>query len=119
MILNTFTNSSTFRSTLQNSGMGFSFNIWFFTIIFGAVTFFDDLGSHIIFDFKKGYYEPFDQAIRIVGIAIGMVLFGGILVGIYGMYGGSINEAIISWGITLGCLAVSLFLRVQRYRFGS
>jgi hypothetical protein len=95
----------------------FPFNVWMFLVLFGGISFFDDLISQAIIDFKKSYSEPIDQLTRLFGMMLGMIFFGGPLALIYGMSGGSFGDAFLSWVISFGILIFTMIIRVQIAKF--
>jgi len=103
---------SEIQSTTISPEIGTSFNIYEFTIIFGGISFIDEIFSQAIYELRMGYYQPFELSFRLLGILMGMIIFGGVLIGIYGVYGGSFKDALLSWFLSLGCLIGATIFRI-------
>jgi hypothetical protein len=96
---------------------GHSFDIRIFTLLFCGISFFDDFISSMVYDFKKSSSKPFDQCLRLFGIICGMVFFIGPLTVIYAEGGGSFEEAVISWIVSLIILITTMLMRSKIMTF--
>ena len=105
-----FTAGRTISSTLQNSS--FTFNIWGFLVIFIAISSICEFILAARYDFKRGYKEPIDSTLRMVGILCGIVAFSFILIPIYYSIGGSIGDLLISEIIAAICMFAGMGVRL-------
>jgi hypothetical protein len=94
-----------------SENIGFSFNIWIFVSLFALVAYVDDMGSQIYADAKKSRSEPVDQISRLTGIFVGMIVFGGPLEILFLTWGGTLEEAALSWVMVCIILLFTTFIR--------
>lgn len=81
-------------STIQNSDL--SFNLTFFMAIYITISLFLDAFSEARYNLRRGYVEPINSVLRVMGLFIGVFVFSGVLIAVYSIIGGSVNDAFLA-----------------------
>jgi hypothetical protein len=109
------TSGKTITSTLQNQNSDFSFNIWLFLAVFIGISAFDDFMSSMFDSMNRGYSNPIDTSLRMIGLLLGTVVFSPILMLIYVQIGGSVDDAFLAVIVSAFGLIIGMSLRVWHY----